>query len=135
LQLDALNDLISYIGYFLWFTGILRGACRGDRKQLLYKSIRVVCKILVFCCCCCCCYCCFSRLKIAGYSVTTSWFHAHASLPRDGAVYTRKYNVYRGMARVQTNEMKATPAIYVPEINEYNSHLIGCYPRHSRLNA
>ena len=69
------------------------------------------------------------------YRGMARYTHAHASLPRDGAVYIRKYNVYRGMARVQTNEMKATPAIYVPEIYEYNSHLIGCYPRHSRLNA
>jgi len=42
--LGTLNDLISYIGgtsFFLWFTGILRGACRAGTKQLHYKSIHL----------------------------------------------------------------------------------------------
>ena len=38
---------------------------------------------------------------------------------------------YRGMAWVQTNQMEATPAIYVPAIFNYNSHLIGFRPRHT----
>jgi len=42
---------------------------------------------------------------------------------------------YRRMARLQTNEMKATPAIYVPVNYGYNSHLIGWHWRHSALNA
>jgi len=42
--------------------------------------------------------------------------HAHATF-------------YHGMARVQTNQMKATAAIYVLEIYGYNSHLIGWHPR------
>ena len=44
------------------------------------------------------------------------------------------------MARVQTNGMQTngmqgTPAIYVPEIYGYNSHLIVGYRRHSAVNA
>ena len=42
---------------------------------------------------------------------------------------------YRRMAGLQTREMKATPAIYVPVIYGYNSHLIGWHRRHSALNA
>ena len=49
------------------------------------------------------------------------------------AVYTRLCNDYRGMAQVQTNQMKATPAIYVPTLYDYNSHLIGCHRRHSAV--
>jgi len=56
-------------------------------------------------------------------------------LPRNGAVYTRLCNDYRGMAQVQTNQMKATPAICVPAIYDYNLHLIGCHRRHFSVDA
>ena len=83
----------------------------------------------------------FSRLKIAGYSVTTSWFlilcsryiHAHASFT---AKWRRIHMLMRRLppnGAVQTNQMKATPAIYVPTLYDYNSHLIGCHQRHSEL--
>jgi len=42
--LGTINDLISYIGgtsLFLWFIGILRGAFRAGKQQLLYKSIHL----------------------------------------------------------------------------------------------
>jgi len=54
-------------------------------------------------------------------------------LPRNGAVYTCLCDDYHGMAQVQTNQMKATPAIYVPTLYDYNSHLIGCHRRHSAV--
>jgi len=39
------------------------------------------------------------------------------------------------MARIQTNQMKITPAIcYVPAIYGYSSHLIGWYRRYSTVN-
>jgi len=64
--------------------------------------------------------------------MTTSWFLILSSWCHD----TRSCNVYRRMARVQTNQMKATPPLfYVPVIYGYNSHLIGCRPRHSAVNA
>jgi len=56
-------------------------------------------------------------------------------LPRNGAEYPRLCNDYRGMARVQTNQMKATPAIYVAASYGYNPHLIGCHRRHSAVDA
>ena len=34
-----------------------------------------------------------------------------------------------------TNQMKATPAIYVPGIYDYNPHLIGCHRRQSAVDA
>ena len=57
------------------------------------------------------------------------------AITRYGAVYTRLCNHFRGMTRVQTNQMKATPAIYVPAIYDYNPHLIGCHRRHSTVDA
>ena len=45
-------------------------------------------------------------------------------LPRNGAVYTRLCDDYRGTAQVQ---------FYVPAFYDYNSHLIGCHQRHSEL--
>ena len=56
-------------------------------------------------------------------------------ITRNGAVYTRLCNNYRRMAGVQTNQMKATPAIYVPAIYDYNPHLIGCHRRHFVVDA
>ena len=56
-------------------------------------------------------------------------------LPRNGAIYTRLHNDYCGMARVQTDQMKATPTIYMPAIYDYNPHLIGCHWRHSTVDA
>jgi len=39
------------------------------------------------------------------------------------------------MARVQTNQMKATPTIYVAASYGYNLHLIGCHRHHSAVDA
>jgi len=42
--------------------------------------------------------------------------------------------MYREMAWMQTNAMKATLAIcYVPAIYDYSSNLIGCYPHYSAV--